>query len=363
MSSLSLSPGSVQRLQQHVQDKIARIQCSCLGQLEIKVCVLNVNDDLQNKEMVYTTQDICKIMEREHDLWEQKKGIRQKKEKYQYYRIYLDQDNEKDSLPLNQLKHAFLEEAVKTREGIVCNGGAKKTKNPFGNCVLHLRCPCSDYYRGPKVDANTGQLIVPFDGWKVSLLNDRKNNRPRKTGRSGSRKTSIMEAIGKGSPRCPFCICSFLGPKGYFIQAWLGNPYRLYHHQPHTGRVPTKILKADERKLIHDISGRGPSKARVAVHTHFTRSMEQGMTTLLTLQQVRYINQKLSGRRLGQPLVTQNDHVDSLYEFLEESNASYLSLIQKSQNVVSPSEHAIYNELCIPNKQSNTHLYSNPTNL
>ena len=62
--------------------------------------------------MHFTIQDMCKIMETEHDLWEQKKGVRCKLDKYDYACTYLDPKFHQDPAKFHLLKDKFQTEAV-----------------------------------------------------------------------------------------------------------------------------------------------------------------------------------------------------------------------------------------------------------
>ena len=163
---------------------------------------------------------------------------------------------------------------------------------------------------------------------RVSSMTDR-TTVPTKKDNQHHKKLPLANLYARSPPRCPFCLRLFLGLKGYFIQAWRGNPYHLYHHQSELGRLPTKLLLGNEKQLIHDISGSGPSTARVAVHTHFTRTQRQGMPTLLTLQQVCYITKK----------------------WVPPTQAPK-NYRRPRMDMLTPFTNSVFNKLCLPNQQA-----------
>ena len=102
------------------------------------------------------------------------------KSAYSYNQIYLDPQYRLQKVNKETVTKAFKKEAVKNGEYLVCNGGGTQLKSM--QCVVHLRCRCSDPYRGQKINWYTQQLNPASDLRKTSLVNDWNNNRHGKKG-------------------------------------------------------------------------------------------------------------------------------------------------------------------------------------
>ena len=215
----TVQPPPARTLEEEITAQISRLRWHRLGRLHMNVCVLDERQDLMNMPMQYRVQDVCQIMSEEVDLYNSRKGIRGVG-RYVPKRIYLDPRFHLISGKFDELIRQFQVQAVQNGDSLVRSGGRKNTKSRFGNCLIHLRCTCSDRYRGKKLNKETNQLDRPSDLRPSSLVNDRLNNRHGQEGRSSSRHTITTKPLTKQDPTCPFNIRVFLGPKGYFLQAW-----------------------------------------------------------------------------------------------------------------------------------------------
>ena len=347
-----VNPQSVTHLQETVVNQLSSLQYNHLGKLLLNVCVTDRSSDRLNSPMIFSVQDICQIMKREGDLWESKKGKRGK-QAYDYKRIHLDPKFQVNKVNKEILKEAFKKEAVNHGEHLVCNGGARELKAINKDSVLELRCRCSDFYRGHKVNPDTNCLKIPDDLRKTSLVNNGANNRHGKKGKQGPRQTSTWKALHKQQPRCPFSILIYQGPRGYFIQAWCGNPFHSFHFPSKVMSMPTDLLPEADQHFINDIAGIGKAASGIARNSYYSRSKRMGRPTLLSLQQVHHIMKKLgptdNPRAPKEGPACDSGNIDRLYSFLEEEGASYISLLQKrdgSQN----REWSIFNEVCTPER-------------
>ena len=97
--------------------------------------------------------------------------------------------------------------------------------------------------------------------------------------------------------------------------------------------LPTKLLEDDARKLLEDMnSTRAPTG--VASSVHYARSQREGMPSLLSHHQIRYIMKCSQSKNTDSGDENQNPAsmetaISDLYQHMEEEGYQYVTLIDK----------------------------------
>ena len=141
-----------------------------------------------------------------------------------------------------------------------------------------------------------------------------------------------MKRFTKSEDQCGFHLSVYLGSNGYYVKTGLGNPYHEFHEPCMHIRLPSKLVVDKEQTIVKDMHS-AKALTGVARNTYYVRSSRKGTPTVLSNSQINYICSKYKKKRDCQSSSKISDEeasgMDDLFEYLEDSNSSYVSLLQR----------------------------------
>ena len=228
-------------------------------------------------------------------------------------------------------------------EDKLISGSEKSNKRKREKHEYVLICQRGRNYSGNKFDSETNEIVHRPDYLEAAISNPRSKCRHGPAGRSGSRRTSTSMCLGPDQPKCPFNVSLYKDALGFYIKTGIGNPFHQYH-PPRQMNLPTKLLKDDARQLLQDMNS-GRAATGVAASVHYARSQREGMPSLLSHHQIRYImkrsDEKSTDKGGENEPPTLDTSISGLYKHMEAEGYQYVTLIDKH---VGRSLHNLVNE-------------------
>ena len=239
--------------------------------------------------------------------------------------------------PTNLLLASIQRASIAGNDCLVSSGRNKKQKATSlksDPTLLYLRCQCAFTYKGGgKVDKNSGKVVGRDDYRSSTISNDKKNQRSGKRGKNGSHRTDSLKRFKKSEAQCGFHLSVYLGSNGYYVKTGLGNPHHEFHEPRMHIRLPSKLVHNKEQTIVKDLHS-AKALSGVARNTYYVRSSRKGPPTLLSHSQIRYLCKKYKNKPHDASLSKTSDEeessgMDDLFEYLEDSNSSYVTLLQR----------------------------------
>ena len=318
--------GDVSNTHRKVFDSLNKVLKSRLGTMNMAVWV---TFDLLPTPQLYEVQNICHLMAQFNNV---------------PAKIYFPIDQYPTTPEgKDKLLDALRLSAHHGEDKLISGGGAGKRKRQQHEYVMI--CQRGRPYLGDKYDSETKQIQRRADYLQASISNPRNNCRHGPQGKNGSRRTTTSRCLGPQQPRCQFSLSIYKDRQGYYIKTRVGNPYHQFH-PPRQMNIPTRLLEDNAKELIHDMNS-ARAATGVAASIHYARSNREGMPTLLSHNQIRYIMKRKD--RLDEEEVplenedqeNQETSISGLYRHMEREGYQYVSLIDKR---VGPTAFRLFNE-------------------
>ena len=307
---------STVNLQNKVREEMQKLCCRRLGIIEIDVAIHHPTID---GPLSYQRTNLCAAMQ-----------AHKYTGAHLYVRPTIEEGNTESTI--NDIPHAILRSmqlsSIQNGDAVRSNGHPVKkmnsTKDPVAMIII---CQCSRRYDGKKVNRVNLEVETREDYRASHYRNDRRNNRHGAAGRRGPQQTITNRNFGINTERCPFSIKLYHGINGYYVNPAYGCCYHDFHFKRDHLRTPGRLISSQAREVMNDMNS-SRSLAGSAVNMYYNRSKRKGLATLLSKSQVRYICNKNQGEP-GLSQETEKDDMASLYDFLEGSGCSYISLLER----------------------------------
>ena len=237
--------------------------------------------------------------------------------------------------PTTEAGKALLLDALRVaahhgEDKLISGSGSGKRKRETHEYLLI--CQRGRNYSGNKFDKETNQVQHRTDYLQATISNPRSKSRPGLDGRRASHRTSTSMCVGNDQPKCPFKVSVYKDPVGFYVKTGIGNPYHQYH-PPRQMNLPTKLLKDEARELLQDMNS-ARAATGVAASVHYARTRRQGMPSLLSHNQIRYIMKRSADTDPNPPDETtspdgRETSISGLYRHMESEGYQYVTLIDK----------------------------------
>ena len=324
------------QLHNELINNVEQLKARRLGQIEMDVCPSAPGEVPAS----YTKMNVCELMSSNKNY-----------NAYVYFHPMYSTPPSQNSLEVNEsamtphdpikVFRDNIERCAVFGHDVIVSGGRPKrvregtsTNDPN---PLYFRCQCAKLYTGKKVNLSSGKVIPRDDYRTATITNDAKNNRAGSKGRHGSHRTDSVRCFTKEEPKCGFQLSIFHNKFGFYIKTKNGNPYHEHHASRLHLRMPSRLVGSKEVTIIQDLNS-AKALSGVAANTHFVRTKRRGTPTLLSNAQIKYIGSKYKKKKKKGPSTDvvgeETSSLDDLLEHLEETDSSYITLLQRVKKVV-----------------------------
>jgi hypothetical protein len=306
----------------------AKFKLPRLGILELKCCVCHPSEP----PSTYSPFNVCALVQEQQRL--NTGGV-----------IYLDpsyldispptsesQAEDQPKTPEIQLLHTIQVSSILGGDKLVSSGVSSwrittpKTTRADPR-IYYIRCQCSRFYRGEKVDKEKGQILARMDYRDEHIRNDRKNDRPGLAGRKASHRTETAVPLTTSHDNCPFNLSIYKSIHGYYIKG--GNPFHEFHAKRDALRVPVNLATSVQKTLICDIHNGAHASSSIALRMHYLRSKRHNTPTLFSKDQIKYLCSKKVGRNIDMTNPSDKSTWDNIFEHIISIEGEYIALMQR----------------------------------